>query len=62
MHIGAYDDEPATVERMHRFLAENGYRPDLSEARRHHEIYLGEARRTAVEKRKTVLRHPVARV
>lgn len=62
MHIGSYDDEPATVERMHRFLDENGYRPDLSETRRHHEIYLGDPRRTAVEKRKTVVRHPITRV
>jgi len=60
MHIGSYDDEPATVERMHRFLDENGYRPDLSEARRHHEIYLGDPRRSAPEKLRTVLRQPIA--
>ena len=59
MHTGPYDDEPATVEAMDRFLAENGYENDLSDERRHHEIYLTDARRTAPEKLKTVIRHPV---
>ena len=58
MHIGAYDDEPATVARMDAFLAESGYRNDLG-TRRHHEIYLGDPSKTAPEKLKTVLRHPV---
>lgn len=62
MHIGPYDDEPATVTRMDAFLAQNGYRNDLSEARKHHEIYLGDPRRTAPEKRRTVLRHPVTKI
>lgn len=62
MHIGPYDEEPATVQRMDRFLTENGYRNDLSEARKHHEIYLGDPRRTAPEKRRTILRHPVAKI
>ena len=59
MHTGPYDDEPATVEAMDRFLAENGYENDFSDERRHHEIYLTDARRTAPEKLKTVIRHPV---
>jgi hypothetical protein len=55
MHIGPYAAEPATIERMNAFAAENGYvlRGD------HHEIYLGDPRRCAPEKLKTVLRHPV---
>ncbi|MBR6091073.1 MAG: GyrI-like domain-containing protein [Anaerolineaceae bacterium] len=59
MHIGPYDDEPATVAMMDRYLEENGYMNDFSETRRHHEIYLSDARRTAPEKLKTVIRHPV---
>jgi hypothetical protein len=57
MHLGPYSEEPATVERMHTFAAESGYRLH----NRHHEIYLGDPRRTAPEKLKTVLRHPVER-
>ena len=59
MHIGSYDDEPATVELMAIFLAENGYENDFSDTRLHHEIYLSDARRVAPEKLKTVIRHPV---
>ena len=61
MHVGPYDDEPATVERMHRFMAEQGYALDITEKRYHHEIYLCDARRTAPEKLKTVIRHPIKR-
>lgn len=59
MHIGAYDDEPATVEAMHRFLEEQGYALDITKQRFHHEIYLSDARKVAPEKRKTVIRHPI---
>ncbi len=59
MHIGAYDDEPETVAMMDRYLDENGYENDFSAERRHHEIYLSDARRVSPEKRKTVIRHPV---
>ena len=59
MHIGSYDDEPATVAMMNRYLEENGYETDFSGERRHHEIYLSDARRVAPEKRKTVIRHPI---
>jgi hypothetical protein len=58
MHIGPYDTEPATIERMHRWAAEQGYRL----AGKHHEIYLGDPRRADPEKLKTVLRHPVERL
>lgn len=59
MHIGPYDDEPAIVELMHDFARREGYVPDITDARRHHEIYLSDARRTAPEKLKTVVRHPI---
>lgn len=59
MHIGAYDDEPATVALMDCFLEENGYVNDFSETRLHHEIYLSDARRVAPERLKTVIRHPI---
>ena len=61
MHLGSYDDEPASVARMDAFLSENGLVNDFSSERLHHEIYLSDARRVAPEKRKTVIRHPVKR-
>ncbi len=62
MHLGSYDDEPATVELMHRFMEEQGYALDITGQRMHHEIYLSDARRTAPEKLKTVIRHPIRKV
>ncbi len=59
LHVGSYDDEPATVERMHRFMEEQGYSLDISGSRLHHEIYLSDARKTAPEKLRTVIRHPI---
>ena len=59
MHIGPYDDEPATVAAMHEFIEQEGYEPDITDKRLHHEIYLSDARRTAPEKLKTVIRHPI---
>lgn len=59
MHVGPYDDEPATVELMHDFAAEEGFALDITPTRHHHEIYLSDARRVAPEKLKTVIRHPV---
>ena len=61
MHIGPFDDEPATVSMMNAYLAENGYENDLSDSRLHHEIYLSDARKVAPEKWKTVIRHPIKR-
>lgn len=56
MHIGSYDDEGPTLMKLHReFLPENNY----AENGKHHEIYLGDPRRVAPEKLKTVLRQPV---
>jgi len=62
MHIGPYDDEPATTAAMERYATENGYAIDLSDVRRHHEIYLADPRKTAPEKLKTVIRLPVRKV
>lgn len=59
MHIGSYDNEPSTVQSMHDYAAENGYTPDFSDTRFHHEIYLSDPRRTAAEKLRTVVRHPI---
>ena len=57
MHIGPYATEPATVEKMNAWAAENGYRM----TGKHHEIYMGDPRRADPEKLKTVLRHGVER-
>ena len=62
MHIGAFDDEPATVAVMDRYVQENGYENDFSADRLHHEIYLSDARRVVPEKRRTVIRHPVKKM
>ena len=59
MHLGPYDDEPATVEKMHAYMTEQGYELDINSDRLHHEIYLSDARKVAPEKLKTVIRHPV---
>ncbi|SDX81500.1 GyrI-like domain-containing protein [Eubacterium barkeri] len=59
LHVGPYDDEPATVAIMDAYVAEQGYVSDFSETRRHHEIYLSDARRVAPEKWRTVIRHPI---
>ncbi len=55
MHIGPYAEEPATIARMEAFAQENGY----VRRGKHHEIYLGDPRRAAPEKLKTVLRQPI---
>lgn len=62
LHIGPYDDEPATVAVMDAYLAANGYENDFSDTRMHHEIYLSDARKVVPEKWKTVIRHPVKKV
>ncbi len=62
MHVGSYDDEPKTVTLMHEYMAVNGYALDISESRYHHEIYLSDPRKCAVEKLKTVIRHPIRKV
>ena len=59
MHLGSYDDEPASIKLMDDFAAASGYETDFSESRFHHEIYLSDPRKVAPEKLKTVIRHPI---
>ncbi|NLC78316.1 MAG: transcriptional regulator [Ruminococcaceae bacterium] len=59
MHIGAFDDEPASVALMDEYLAQNGYVNDFSDGRLHHEIYLSDARKVETARLKTVIRHPI---
>lgn len=59
MHIGPYDNEPETVQLMEKHAKEQGYIIDISDERHHHEIYLSDPRKTAPDKLKTVIRHPV---
>lgn len=61
MHIGPYDNEPATIKVLEEFITESGYTIDISGKRKHHEIYLGDPRKTASEKLKTVIRYPIKR-
>ena len=59
MHVGSYDNEPATVELMHKYMEENGYVLDITNKRFHHEIYLSDPRKCNENKLKTVIRHPI---
>ena len=62
MHMGSFDDEPASLEKMDKYLEENGYEKDFSDTRLHHEIYLSDPRKSTPDKQKTVIRHPVKKV
>ncbi len=62
MHIGSYDDEPKTVNLMHKYIEENGYELDITNKRFHHEIYLSDPRKCDVSKLKTVIRHPIKKI
>lgn len=59
MHKGTFDSEPANIEKMRAFAAENGYAEDFSQGRYHHEIYLSDPRKCAPERLRTVVRHPI---
>lgn len=59
MHLGSFDDEPASVAQMDAYIAQQGYVNDLNDTRLHHEIYLSDARKVETEKWKTVIRHPI---
>ena len=59
MHIGSFDDEPASLEKMDKYLEENGYEKDFSDTRLHHEIYLSDPRKSTPDKQKTAIRHPI---
>ncbi len=55
LHVGPYADEAPSVVRLHEAIPAAGYRP----RGRHHEIYVGDPRRSAPEKLRTILRQPV---
>ncbi|MBA4376265.1 MAG: hypothetical protein C0401_08860 [Anaerolinea sp.] len=55
MYFGAYDNECATIARMHAFIHDEGFIPNG----KHHEIYMSDPRKVAPEKNKTILRQPV---
>jgi len=55
MHIGPYNAERPTIEKLHKFIAENGHKP----SGKHHEIYMSDPRRSKPEKLKTVIRQPM---
>ena len=59
MHIGSYDEEPTTINLMHKYMKDNGYKLDITDNRYHHEIYLSDPRRCDASKLKTVIRHPI---
>lgn len=59
MHVGSYDDEPATIQAMEAYAAKEGYAIDFSGPRYHHEIYLSDARKVSPDRLKTVIRHPI---
>ena len=61
MHIGSYDDEPASIGVLESFIVDSGHKNDISDSRKHHEIYLSDPRKTAPEKLKTVIRHPITK-
>ncbi len=61
MHLGPYDDEPATIAVLSEFIRSSGYVEDITSLRQHHEIYLSDPRKTAPEKLRTVIRHPIKR-
>lgn len=61
MHIGPYAAEMETLAKMQAFMQENDLTDLVGTGGKHHEIYFGDPRRTAPEKLKTVLRHPVER-
>lgn len=59
MHIGSYDEEPTTINLMHKYMKDNGYKLDITDNRYHHEIYLSDPRRCDASKLRTVIRHPI---
>ena len=59
MHIGSYDNEPKTIQKMNDFLQKNSYNLDLTGKRYHHEIYLNDPRKTDTNKLKTIIRQPI---
>ncbi|WP_455539105.1 GyrI-like domain-containing protein [Terrisporobacter sp.] len=62
MHTGPYDNEPETVDKMRKFLEEEGYALDITDKRYHHEIYLSDPRKCDASKVKTIIRHPIKKL
>lgn len=62
MHKGPFDNEPESVALMDEYLQENNYVNDINAQRMHHEIYLSDPRKSAPEKWKTVIRHPIRKL
>lgn len=58
LHLGPYSSEGPNIQKLHRFIRGQGYRFD-GRTQKHHEIYLGDPRKTQPEKLKTILRQPV---
>ena len=67
MHIGPFDEEDKTIEKIYKYIKENNLIHDIcginedGKIRRHHEIYLSDPRKCSIERMKTVIRHPVRR-
>ena len=59
MHLGSYDEENTSIEKIYQFIETQGLQIDLNEVRRHHEIYLSDPRKCKPENLKTVIRYPV---
>ncbi len=59
MHHGSFDLEPETIAIMDDYLQAHGYENDFNGRRKHHEIYMSDARKVAPEKWRTVIRHPI---
>ena len=59
LHTGSFDDEPKTLKQINDFIEKNGLQSDITETRRHHEIYFSDPRKTEASKLKTILRIPV---
>jgi hypothetical protein len=62
MHIGPYDDEPATIEKIREFMEQNDLVDKAGTDRKHHEIYLSNPNKTKPERMKTVIRVPVSEI
>lgn len=62
LHVGPFDDEPATVAKIDAFIEEKGLVNDISDTRHHHEIYLSDPRKCTPSKNRAILRHPVRKI
>lgn len=62
LHVGSYNDEPSTIQSMHEYMTKNDYMLDIHNPRYHHEIYLSDPRKCAINNLKTVIRHPIKRL